>query len=64
MFFQGKGKRFNIIHAGGIDGALMILVNEEMNSEKFENWLKNQLLPNIKEKPSVIVLDNALPHSR
>ncbi len=63
----GKGLRFSIIDAGNknlfIKNSQKILVNEEINSEIFENWLKNDLLPNLTEK-SFILLDNAPTHSR
>jgi hypothetical protein len=63
----GKGLRFSIIAAGNKNGFIKnsqkILVNEEINSEIFENWLKNDLLPNLTEK-SVILLDNAPTRSR
>lgn len=67
--------RFIILHAGGqdgfIDGSSLIFKSKttagdyhgEMNSENFENWLRNSLLPNLNE-PSIIVLDNASYHSR
>jgi prophage antirepressor-like protein len=48
---------------GFIKNSLLVLKNEELNAEKFENWIKNQLLQNIKEK-SVIILDNAPIHSK
>ncbi|KAF5286544.1 hypothetical protein FQR65_LT12548 [Abscondita terminalis] len=34
-----------------------------MDAATFENWLKQQLLPNLQE-PSLIILDNASYHSR
>lgn len=62
-----KGTRYSILHAGSIDGFVkkggLILINSEFNSEKFENWIKTRLLPNIPPN-SVIVYDNALTHSR
>ena len=66
----GKGKRFSVLHAGCRDGfikgTLKVLVDDEFNSEKFESWLKEQLLPGLenKQKPCVIVYYNALTHSR
>ncbi|XP_054152684.1 uncharacterized protein LOC128951463 [Oppia nitens] len=61
------GKRYNVIHVGGEDGfvenGLFLSVNEELNSEKFENWMETQVIPNLKEK-CVIVYDNAKIHSR
>lgn len=67
--------RFIILHAGGqdgfIDGSSLIFKSKtnsgdyhgEMNSENFENWLRNVLLPKLAE-PSIIILDNASYHSR
>ncbi len=63
----GRGDRYSMIDTGSKNGfiknSLLVLKNEELNAEKFENWIKNQLLQNIKEK-SVIILDNAPIHSK
>jgi transposase len=63
----GKGLRFSLIHAGSVNGFVentgLILVDQEINGETFENWLKNKLLPNLPEK-SIICLDNAQTHSK
>jgi transposase len=63
----GKGTRFSIIHAGNEDGFIIgaeeIFVNSEINSQLFEKWLKEKLLPNV-PPCSVIVLDNAPTHSK
>lgn len=69
------GKRFIILHAGTregfISGASLIFssksnsadYHDNMDSENFENWVKEQLIPNL-ESPSLLVLDNASYHSR
>lgn len=69
------GKRFIILHAGSrngfISGASLIFsstchsmdYHDSMNSETFEKWVENQLIPNL-EQPSLIVMDNASYHSR
>lgn len=67
-----RGKRLIILHAGSengwIPGGLLISsksmknssadYHEDMDSQLFENWFRDQLLPNIPEN-SVIVMDNA-----
>lgn len=72
-----RGKRLIILHAGSengwIPGGLLISsksmknssadYHEDMDSKLFENWFRDQLLPNIPEN-SVIVMDNASYHSR
>lgn len=72
-----RGKRLIILHAGceqgWIQGALLISskhlknssadYHEDMDSELFEKWFSDQLLPNIPGN-SVIVMDNASYHSR
>ncbi|KAJ8914699.1 hypothetical protein NQ315_017408 [Exocentrus adspersus] len=70
-----EGKRYIIVHAGNkegfIDGAGLIFstknksadYHDNMNSELFEKWMEEQLLPRLK-KPSLIVMDNARYHSR
>ena len=69
----GKGQRFIIVHAGSVEGfvqnALYLFksrstkdYHEEMDGDRFEEWFKNQLLPNIPAR-SIIVLDNAKYHS-
>ena len=63
----GKGTRFSVIYAGSeegfVDNSLLILNNKEINSEIFEDWLANQLIPNLPTR-SVIVLDNSPTHSK
>lgn len=70
-----RGPRFVILHAGGKDGfvnngKLVFLAkkgtadfHDEMNSQTFEQWFENQLLPNLK-KDTGIVMDNASYHGR
>ncbi len=63
----GKGTRYSIIHAGSedgfVDGAEQIFINNEINSDKFEDWLQNKLLPHLPPN-SVVIYDNASTHSR
>ncbi len=63
----GKGTRYSIIHEGSengfVDEAEQIFINSEINSEKFENWLQNKLLPNLPPN-SIVVFDNASTHSK
>jgi hypothetical protein len=68
-----RGPRFVIVHAGGKNGfindaKLVFLAkknsadyHDEMNSERFEKWFQDQLLPNIRPGS---VMDNAAYHSR
>lgn len=69
----GKGSRLIILHAGTKHGfvpnAELIFQSKndgdyhnQMTSVKFEEWFRNQLLPNIAPN-SVIVMDNAAYHS-
>lgn len=70
-----RGPRFVIVHAGGNHGfvpnaKLVFLAkknsadyHDEMDSDRFEEWFKTQLLPNV-EEGTVVVLDNASYHSR
>ena len=71
---SGKGGRWIILHAGSssgfVDNGLLIFqskksgdYHEEMNSDCFQTWFAEQLLPNI-EPHSVIVIDNAPYHSK
>jgi hypothetical protein len=71
---SGKGGRWIILHAGSssgfVDNGLLIFqskksgdYHEEMNSDCFQTWFAEQLLPNI-EPSSVIVIDNAPYHSK
>ena len=72
---SGKGKRLIILHAGSsegwIPGAELVFVgkkgsgdyHDEMNAAHFEDWWKNQLLPNL-PPDAVIVIDNAPYHNR
>lgn len=69
-----KGERFIIVHAGSKQGFVpnALYINKavrasgdyhlEMNSEVFEQWLRDQLIPNLPRK-SVIIMDNASYHS-
>lgn len=72
-----RGKRVIILHAGSEDGwvpnGLLVSAknikdasadyHEDMTANLFEQWFRDQLLPNI-EPRSVIVIDNASYHSR
>ena len=69
----GKGSRLIVLHAGTkagfVNNAELIFqakndgdYHHQMNSSVFEEWFKNQLLPNITPN-SVIVMDNAPYHS-
>ena len=73
---SSKGKRLIIAHVGGKDGFVpdTSLVfksistdnrdyHTEMNSEVFENWMKDTVLP-AANKPSCFVMDNASYHNR
>ena len=72
---SGKGLRLIILHAGGengwVDGADLVFgskmntgdYHDEMNSEHFLEWMREQLLPRL-EEPSVIILDNASYHNK
>lgn len=69
----GDGKRFIVVHAGGVNGfvpeaGLLFVSGQksgdyhgEMNGETFKSWVENLLLR--LEEPSVIVMDNAAYHS-
>lgn len=69
--------RYIVAHAGGkdgfVEGASLFFRSEkkpkegddyhgDMNAENFENWFRNDFVPNLK-KPSLIILDNAPYHS-
>ncbi|KAG8238291.1 hypothetical protein J437_LFUL017046 [Ladona fulva] len=72
---RGRGPRFVILHAGSargfVDGAKLVYLakkrlgdyHDEIDSTRFEEWFKSQLIPNIGEG-SVIVMDNATYHRR
>ena len=71
---SGKGSRLIILHAGTKDGFVnnCSLVfkckndsdfQKQITTEIFENWFRNQLLPNIPQN-SVIIMDNASYHCR
>ena len=72
---SGKGLRLIILHAGGengwVEGADLVFrskmntgdYHDEMNSEHFLEWMREQLLPRL-EEPSVIILDNASYHNK
>lgn len=67
------GKRHIIVHAGSEKGfvanALLVFstkskmadYHDDMNKNNFLKWLKEKLIPNLKE-PSVIIMDNASYH--
>ena len=69
-----EGHRYIVVHAGSkegfIKGASLIFksglksgdYHDNMNKQNFENWFKNQLVPNLPPK-SLIVMDNASYHS-
>lgn len=69
-----KGSRLIIVHAGGemgfIPNCLLIFksgtksgdYHDEMNSENYEKWLINKLIPNLPPN-SVVVTDNAPYHN-
>ena len=70
----GKGGRLILLHAGGYEGFVengMLIFqskktgdyHEEMDSERFEKWFSEQLLPKLPTN-SIIVMDNAPYHSR
>ena len=64
-----------MLHAGGengwVDGVGLVFKSktnsadycDEMNSEHFLEWMREQLLPTL-EEPSVIILDNASYHNK
>ena len=70
----GKGKRYIIVHAGTKDGFISNAhdvskgknsssdYHTDMNREKFDKWVNDNLLPNLPTN-SVIVLDNAPYHT-
>ena len=69
----GKGKRLIIAHIGSKDGflpdALLMFeskktgdYHEDMDGERFENWLRNVVLPKLNPGDAV-VMDNASYHS-
>lgn len=72
-----RGKRISILHCGSNEGwvnnALLLSAknikdssldyHNDMNSENFEEWFKNKLIPNLEEN-SIIVMDNAPYHCR
>ena len=63
-----------VVHAGGstgfIPGGLLTFksgsstgdYHDDMNSQNFTRWLREQLIPNLPEK-SILVLDNAAYHN-
>ena len=70
----GKGERCIVIHAGTKDGFIHNAAgvfkgksgsadyHTDMNCENFENWVNQNLLPNL-PKNYVVVLDNASYHT-
>ena len=71
----GKANRLIILHAesedGWIEGAYLVferknasgVCHDEMNSEQFEEWFHDQLMPSIQPN-TLIVIYNASYHSR
>lgn len=71
----GKGERLIVLHVGNeygfLDGAGLVFrttgkladYHGDMNSENFEKWVKEVLLPRLPPR-AVIVMDNAKYHSR
>ena len=70
----GKGSGLIVLHAGTKDGFVdkcsLVLqckndgdYGKQINAEVFEDWFRNQLLPNIAQN-SVIIMDNASYHCR
>lgn len=69
-----KGDRLIIVHAGGEEGFVPNAVamwkagvksgdyHDNMNSSNFMQWVKNQLVPNLKPN-TVLVVDNAKYHN-
>jgi len=70
-----EGVRYNILNAGSENGfvnnaSLVLKCGQKpshnhsysMNTENFEKWFKDKLLPNLQE-PSLIIMDNAACHS-
>lgn len=69
-----KGQRLIMLHAGGemgfLPNTLVIFksgtksgdYHDEMNSQNYETWLKDKLMPNLPQN-SVIVIDNAPYHN-
>lgn len=73
----GRGQRLILLHAvdtisGFLPGCKLLFkshstdgrdYHQEMNAVIFEDWVRNSLLPSLKE-PSCIIMDNAPYHSR
>jgi hypothetical protein len=63
----GKGVRFCVINAGTEDGfvenAEKIVYKIEITAQIFEEWLENQLMPNVPPN-SIVIYDNCSVHSR
>lgn len=69
-----KGQRLIIVHAGNekgfVPGALILDkcmdsegdYHREINSDRYQTWLRNQLIPNLPSN-SVLVIDNAPYHN-
>lgn len=72
---SGKGRRLVVSHVGSeegfVDDGVLIFeakkgledYHKEMNSNEYENWLKDNILPKLKPN-SVLVIDNAPYHTR
>ena len=73
---SGKGARFIVLHAGGINGfvpdALLTFkskngttgdYHDSMNYECFREWFEKKLLPQL-EEGTIIIMDNATYHSK
>ena len=64
---SGERTRLIILHAGGeygwIEGADLVLqfkkrtgdYHDKMNVEKFEEWLRDQLIPNLKPNRLIVI---------
>jgi len=63
----GKGVRFFVINAGTEEGfvenAEKIVYKIEITAQIFEEWLENQLMPNVPPN-SIVIYDNCSVHSR
>ena len=72
---SGKGQRLIVVHAGGVEGWVEDVglvfrsktnsadYHNEMNSEHYNEWLTEQLLPRL-DRPSVIIPDHASYHNK
>ena len=50
---------------GFVPNAEKIYINKSINSKMFEDWIKDNLLPNLpRDKTCVVIIDNCATHSR